>query len=216
MSISLKQRLKMRKRIEAMIRALGSNPHVRVSKSVVKPAATTAELAQARRMAGGRLPSGAEAFYKELNGLELAWKHTVKGIAKGDQSDGGYINLLPIQNVFVDWMGVTWFESVPDGERFRPVKPFDLFQPEACACFTQDAGAAVRDDVYLHYLGEGLTPALCTFPEYMERLLASRGRWYWLTTLSPDSSGSEETQAFFSDMPRIFPDFNPELFRPLR
>jgi hypothetical protein len=167
---------------------------------------------QARQLAGGRFPAGVEAFYRELNGFELEWQ--LKDAA--GSAGAGFVNILPIQRVFGDWKDTTWFDSVPASERFRPVQPFDLFQPEACACFCKAADAPAGDDVYFHFFGEDLSQALCTFPEYLERLLVSRGYSYWIRALLPGSKDDLEVAAFLSAMPLIFPDFKPDLFRPLR
>ena len=202
-----------RGRFERLIAELSADSRIAVERAVIQLPATPAKLAVATRLAGGRLPSGVEPFYRELDGFELAWRHSVDEIRKGDQTDCGYVHLLPVERIFAEWKGVTWFDSFPGGERFRAVKPFDLFQPETCACFLQEEGAAPGDHVALHDFGEGLAATSYTFAEYVERLLISRGFWGWIRTLSADSDETDR-ESFREKAAVLFPDFQAEAFRP--
>lgn len=195
----------MKERFQQMVDSLRANSRVRVIKSEFDPPATSDEIETARKAAGGHLPEGLESLCRELNGFRLEWHHTIPEIAHHDQSDGGFINLLPIREIFAERKGDTWFENAA---------PFDVFQPEACACFRQEPGAAVEDDVRYQYSGEEPGPPLCTFPQYLDRLLESRGYWYWIRALQPEAS--TEAQNFLSAMGKIFPDFRADLFQPKR
>jgi len=201
-------------RLEKMIAALAAHPFIQLERAEIHPPASPANMAKAVQLAGGRLPKGVEAFYRELNGLQLTWRHSVEEIREGDQSDCGYVNLLPVEQIFGDWKGVTWFDSFPGGERFRAVKPFDLFQPETCACFLQDVGASPKDCVAFHYLGESLIETNYTFAEYVERLMVSRGLWGWIHTLSMETADSPESAAARKKMRVLFSDFDGKLFQP--
>lgn len=201
-------------RIEKMLADLQAHPLIEIEQFEIQPSASPANIATASRLAGGRLPKGVEAFYRELNGLQLTWRHTVDEIRKGDQTDFGYINLMPVERIFADWKGITWFDSFPGGERFRAVKPFDLFQPETCACFLQNPGTAPGDFIAFHYFGESLVETGYTFEDYIEFLIASRGFWGWIHTLSTETTYSPESETFRKKMAVLFSDFNAKIFLP--
>lgn len=201
-----------RSRFTSMIDDLRTNPQVEMISVTLSPPATRADLDAAAELAGGMLPTGTEDFYSELDGVQLEWRHTVPAISKGDLSDHGLVNILPIREVFGDWRGVTWFGA--DNDEFRPVKPFDMFVPEACAAFIQPAGEPPAASVSYHYFGEELHVTGYTFDEYLVRLLASRGFWYWIQTLCPGLESSTEVTAFRQAMPQIFDDYDDRLFRP--
>lgn len=203
-----------RRRLEAMVAALETHPDVEVEEAVLRPPASEEELATATRLAAGRLPAGVEEVYRELGGMDLAWRHDVEEIAHGDQRDCGYVHLLPLERVFGDWRDAVWFDSFPGGERFRPVRPFDLFQPETCACFLQQAGAAPGDRVAVHHLGEGLVKTGHDFAAYLERLLVSRGCWGWLQTLAAATADDDEAEACRRRVSVLFPDADVDLLRP--
>jgi len=201
-------------RLERMISDLEAHPRIELERAEIHSPASLVDITKATRLAGGGLPEGVEAFYRELNGLQLAWRHTFDEIREGDQTDCGYVNLLPVERIFGDWKGVIWFDSFPGGERFRAVKPFDLFQPETCACFLQSVDAAPGDFVSFHYLGESLIETSYTFTEYVERLIVSRGFWGWIHTLSTETYDSPESEMFRRKMTALFPNFDAEQFQP--
>ncbi|MFC0597406.1 hypothetical protein [Streptomyces palmae] len=118
-----------------------------------------------------------------------------------------------MHEVFGDWGGVTWFSSQGD-QRFRGVKPFDMFVPESCAALLQPPGETPGDTVAYHSFGQEVHDTGYTFDEYLERLLAARGHWYWIQTLCPGKQHSIEVEAFRWNMPYIFPDYDDRLFRP--
>ncbi|KAK2808887.1 hypothetical protein FQN50_004363 [Emmonsiellopsis sp. PD_5] len=116
----------------------------------------------------------------------------------------GSINILPLEDVFSSWEGGLWFPTETDkargydgwgsvdgdGEgwlyRFRHVKPFDLFMPEASVGFLMEWGEAgdgdgVGEMMAYHYHGEELEGLDLSFRGYLERLLVSRGFWSWHT-----------------------------------
>ncbi len=200
-----------RARFASMVDELRSNPSIEVISVTVAAPATSADLDAARALAGGTLPAGTEDFFSELNGFQLEWRHTVAAISHGDLSDHGMVNILPIGEIYGDWRGVTWFD---DDDELRAVKPFDMFVPEACAAFLQPDGEPPSDSVAYHYFGDEPRATGYTFDEYLERLLASRGFWYWIQTLCPGLESSTEVTAFRHVMPQIFPDYDDRLFHP--
>lgn len=197
-----------------MLAELQAHPLIEIEKSDIQPPASPANIAAASLLASGRLPQGVETFYRELNGMQLTWRHTIEEIREGDQTDFGYINLLPVERIFGDWKGITWFDSFPGGERFRAVKPFDLFQPETCACFLQNPGTVPGDFIAFHYLGESLVETGYTFADYIEFLIASRGFWGGIHTLSTETTNSPESQTFRKKLVVLFSDFNDKIFQP--
>ncbi|MEV5281545.1 hypothetical protein [Streptomyces sp. NPDC051994] len=202
----------IRSRITRMIEEIDQSPHLDLIDSVVGDPASEADLTEASRLAQGHLPAGLADFYQEVGSLRLEWRHTVADIRKGNLSDQGFINILPVTQVFGDWEGITYFPG--QNEDFRAVKPFDMFVPEACAAFIQKPGGEPGDTVSYHYFGEELCDTRFSFAEYLERLLASRGYWYWLQTLCPGAEESAEVSAFRQNMPRMFPDYDDALFHP--
>lgn len=201
-----------RARFVSMVDDLRGNANIEVVSVEIAEPALTADIEAATELAGGALPGGVEDFYAELNGFRLDWRHTVAEVAHGDLSDHGLINILPIGEVFGEWRGVTWFGD--DSDEFRPVKPFDMFVPEACAAFIQPAGQPPTGTVAYHYFGEELIDTGYSFEEYLERLIASRGFWYWIQALCADLQGSAEVTAFLRAMPLIFDDYDDQLFQP--
>ncbi|GAB7188597.1 hypothetical protein ATKI12_8428 [Kitasatospora sp. Ki12] len=198
-----------RARLTAMIADLDRNPRVELLEATVAPPTPPADIELATRLAGGRLPDGVEAFYREVGAVRLTWRHTVPEVLNDDLSDQGLIDLLPLREVFGDWEGITWHSA--DDQQFRAVKPFDRFVPEACAAFVPPLGS-----VHYHYLGEELYDTGYPFDAYLERLIASRGFWYWPQTLCRGLEDSAEVTAFRRAMPLVFPDYDDTLFHPAR
>lgn len=201
------------KRFQSMVAALKQNVNVRITACVFKEPASAADLQRARLDAGSVLPADVEAFFVEMNGFTLEWEHTVASIKEGTDADKGLINMLPIGEIFTDWKGRTWFDG-SRGDRYRPIKPFDLFAAEACAAFCQPAGAALEETICFHYFGEATCKTGYTFGEYVDRLLAARGFWYWIQTLCGETQANPEVLAFRRKMPLIFDDYDDKLFNP--
>lgn len=196
-----------RTRLDAMIADLERNPRVQLVEADVAPPAPSSDIDSARGLAGGRLPDGVEDFYREVGAVRLTWRHTVPELLHGDLSDQGLVRILPLPEVFGDWQGVTWHSA--DDREYRDVKPFDMFVPEACAAFVPPRGT-----VHYHYFGEELYDTGYAFGAYLERLLASRGFWYWPQTLCRELQDSAEVAAFRRAMPVLFPGHDDALFRP--
>jgi len=131
-----------------------------------------------------------------------------------DGTDRGAIALLPVERIFGNWKEAIWFDDFPGGDRFRPVKPFDFFQPEACAAFYQKPEESAQDEVYFHVVGEELCATGYTFPEYIERMLACRGYLYWQLTLCAETQSNPEVAGLRKRLPALFPDFPADIFRP--
>ena len=195
-----------RPRVQAMIDGLRAIDGLRVVQAVIAPPASPEALATAVRYAG-RLPRGVAEFYTELNGFELRWE-------TGDAARQGAIQFLPVERIFGPWQGSLWFDDFPGGDRFRAVKPFDFFQPEACAAFLQETDRPPGDEVHFHVVGEALCPTGLTFPDYLELALTARGFHYWQTTLCPETTANPEARAFQQHAPALFPNLPTERFRP--
>lgn len=204
----------VRARFEAMIEDLQLNGNVTLIHASIAPRAPEGEIDEARRRAQGTLPEGVEDFYREMNGMRLEWEHRVAAIRTGDDRDKGYIDILPVLEVWKEWMGSTWFDDIEGGDAYRAVKPFDRFVPEACAAFCQPEGAPPESTMYYHYFGEHLENTRYSFPDYLDRLIASRGYFYWIQTLCTSRQDSGEVAAFRRNMPVIFPDHDDRLFVP--
>ncbi|MBD2362999.1 hypothetical protein H6G36_17710 [Anabaena minutissima FACHB-250] len=200
-------------KIQELIRSLEAMPNLTVCNAEIAPPATTAAIATARNYAAYRLPAGVEEFYQQMNGLRLEWEY-VGEVPDNQTSDSGAIHLLPIERIFGSWKDVTWFDDFEGGDRFKAVKPFDLFQSEACAAFYQEPDAAPQDAVYFHYFGEDLCATGYSFIEYIDRLITSRGYLYWQLSLCADTQKNSEVRQFRERMPILFPDFSADAFVP--
>jgi hypothetical protein len=196
----------------SMVEELRGNPNIEVLTAEMAEPTSRDDIESARHLAGGELPPGVGDFFAEIGSFHLEWRHTLAAISHGDLSDHGVVNILPITEIFGDWRGVTWFGE--DEDEFRAVKPFDMFVPEACTAFVQPEGEPPTPSVAYHYFGEELHDTGYTFDDYLERLLASRGFWYWIQTLCPGLESSAEVTAFRRAMPQIFTDYDDRLFQP--
>ena len=198
-------------RFRTMTRELETHPHIEVIDFHFSPPATPDEIEEAKRSVSGGLPEGVEAFYREMNGYTLEWEHSLEEVRQGDDSDKGLIEILPLEDVLRDWKESIWFEG---DERFKAVRPLDFFVPEACSALLYSPDTGFRPTVHYHVLGETLYDTGYAFRRYIDRLLASRGSWYWIETLCRETHDSPESEAFFRRMPLLFPDFQPSLFQP--
>jgi hypothetical protein len=203
------------KRFASMAESLKANPAVNIIELAFNPPAPDTAIEQAKRLAGGALPAGVERFFKEMNGFTLEWEHTIEAIKQGGDFDKGFIKILPILDIFGTWKNITWFEGIEGGDEYRSVKPLDHFIPEACAAFYQGPEEAPQNTVYYHYFGEYLENTGYTFEEYIDRLVASRGYFYWIQTLCKGLQKSHEVAMFRKHMPLIFQDYNDDLFHPI-
>lgn len=199
-------------RLSDLVSGLERNPAVEVQVAEITAPASQAELESAVEAANGRLPVGVEDFYREVGSFRLEWSHANGSHDTKGRPVRGTINILPVHRVFSDWRGITWFPG-QDAE-FRPVKPFDMFTSEACTAFVNPINSPPRETMSYHYFGEELHDTGYSFNEYMERLIASRGYWYWVQTLCLDSEGRQEVQSFRENMHLIFSDYNDTLFHP--
>jgi hypothetical protein len=199
-----------REQVEQMVRALEEHPGIVVRHAEIRPPATEQQLATARTYALYRLPPGVAEFFRELNGFELEWETT----APGGETGSGSVNVVPVEQVFAGWEGTVWFPGVEGGERFREVKPFDVFTAEACAAFQQPPDEFPSEEVAVHYFGEDLCGTGFDFGEYVDLLLASRGYLYWQLALCAETADGGEASAFRERAPRLFPDLDPSRFRP--
>ena len=201
-----------RARLTAMVEELRASPRVDLVRAEIGAPATDAELAAATAAGGGRLPAGVAEFYAEVGSFGLEWRRRVP--VGGDLTDCGLVEILPVGEVFGDWEGVTWFEGEEDGDEFRPVLPFDMWVPEACMAFVRPEGGAVGDHVAYHYFGEELCETGYGFDEYVERLLVSRGYWYWPVTLCAEEQRTVEAEAFRRGVGELFEGVDLGMFVP--
>ena len=200
---------RFRPRFEQMVAGLEAHPHIAVTHVEIAPPLTASD-ADALR---GRLPEEILAFYREMNGFTLEWQHRLPAVREGNDRDRGSIDILPAEDVLSDWKGRIWFDE-PGGDEHKDVKPLDFFAAEACAALQANGDDVRSPRIYYHYLGEFLCDTGYDFNDWIDRLLMSRGSFYWVVTLCPSFSDSPEARAFFRRMPLLFPDFDPAFFRP--
>jgi hypothetical protein len=223
----------IRTRFERLFITLRQTPHIEVLVAEIGPPTSEEEIQSVLQRTKGRLPTGVETFYRALGWVRLEWRHTVQEIAAGNMSDQGFIRILPIKEVFDEWEGIIWWadregggdddDEIAERQEFRSVKPFDRFVPEACVAFLQpppcrggsdNSWGQPSEHVAFHYCGEELYKTRYSFDEYIDRLLASRGFWYWPQTLCTETQDTVETEDFRKKMPLLFEDYDEELFQP--
>lgn len=190
----------------AMANALRADPRLELGECRVGEPASEDVIEQVKRAVGG-LPPGMAEFHREMDGFTLDWvARPEAGLGEGVR---GRINLLPIARVFGDWEGAVWFAA--DGDtRFRAVNPFDLFASEACAAIRLPSRQP--STVWFHIFGEDSVDTRRSYAEYLEMVLASRGFWYWITALSPETRDNPEAVRFREAAPALFIDFDPGVF----
>lgn len=195
-----------RQRLSDRVERLRAAPGFSISVYEVSPPASAEEISSVLAEVHGHLPPGVEEFYRELNGFELEWEYAAPGSAE-EPADRGSIRLCTLAEVFAEGLGSTWYDDFEGGDRFRNVKPFDLFVEEECAAFLQEPGEVPQDGVYFHYFGEETSPLNLTFPQYLEGALASCGYFDWRMGLTPDNPRLPGGRKALERMREIIPGF---------
>lgn len=197
-----------------MAETLQNNSAINVRKCEFNPPATKKKLKEAQ--SHFKLTAAMIDFYSEANGITIEWeRREQKGIPDGGLA-AGYINLLPVEQVFKDWENVIYFD---EDDSFKPLHPIDVFIDEACAALYLDGSD--NPQVYYHYLGEEMSPLGVDFEGYLQLLLKSRGFWYWHKAIAqpeyfnPYVPISVEERNFREIMPQLFPDFDASDFQRL-
>lgn len=197
-----------------MADALQNNSAINVVKCKFNPPATKKKLKEAQN--NFNLTAAMIDFYSGANGIKIQWERKEqKEIADGGLA-AGYINLLPVEQVFGNWEGVIYFD---EDDSFKPLHPLDFFIDEACAALYLDGSD--NPQVYYHYLGEEMSPLGVDFEGYLQLLLKSRGFWYWHKAIAqpeyfnPYVPISVEERNFREIMPQLFSDFNQSDFQRL-
>ena len=195
-----------------MADALKKNPAIDVVVCEFNSPATEEELNEAR--SGFDLNPTIVDFYSQANGIQIEWERKEqKEIADGGLA-AGYINLLPVEEVFQDWEDTIYFD---DDDSFKPLHPLDFFVDEACAALYLDESD--NPQVYYHYLGEEMSPLGVDIAGYLQLLLKSRGFWYWHKAIAqpeyfnPYVPVSVEDKNFREIMPELFDDLDGSEFK---
>lgn len=201
-----------RARLEAMFEQLRRHPKIRVKQAFLGPPVPAYELASYRHLAGGALSPGLEALWSEVSFVDLEWscKHPLDDPDEPELT--GSVHILPPARTFSDWEDVLWFDFIEPDHPYRHIRPFDFFVPEAAAVLYPIPG---EHEVYYHYCGEELHPTGMSVEQWFERLLRSRGCWYWIEACCVDGQDSAQTRQLFEAMPLLFEDFDPADFSPL-
>ena len=200
-------------RFRQMVDDLHKNRRIHLIDYEIAPPVSAAEIEAANRAVRGGLPSEMKSFYLEMNGFSLEWAHTLDSARRGDDRDTGAVEILPLAEVLKDWHGIIWFDD-GGADRFKDLKPFDFFVAEACAGLQYSEEKGIAPTVRYHYLGEFVYDTGYIFSEFIDRLLAARGSWYWIETLCQETCDGPQAKDFFERMPLLFEDFQASLFRP--
>lgn len=198
----------------SMVADLENNVTINVVKCKFNPPATKEELNTTQSYFN---PTKAMIdFYSEANGITIQWERKKQKKNADGGLAAGYINLLPIQQVFKDWGNIIYFDK---NNFSKPLHPLDFFIDEACAALYLDGSNNPK--VYYHYLGEEMSPLGVDFKGYLKLLLKSRGFWYWHKAIAqaeyvnPYVAMSVEERNFREIMPQLFPDFDASDFQRL-
>jgi len=198
-----------------MVEALSNNPAINSDIDYLfNPPATEEELNAVRSKFN--LTPAIIDFYSEANGLAIYWDRADEVDIPGGGVAAGYINLLPVQEVFKDWKNIIYFS---EDDPCKPLHPIDFFISNACAALYLDGSD--NPPVYYYYRGERMRPLGVDFEGYLQLLLKSRGFWYWPLAIAgpeevdPAAPIPTEERNFREIMPQFFPDFDPSDFQRL-
>ncbi len=195
-------------RLRGMAAELEKHPEIELSVCRFNPPAAEAELAQVGE--NFKLTPAMLKFYRQANGVNIHWERR----GSKETAAVGYINLLPVGEVFGSWEGVIYLE---EESRFKPLHPLDFFIEEACAALKLDGSE--NPEVYYHSLGGEMAPLGVDFGGYLELLLESRGFLYWQLAVATheysrsDAPMTAEERSFRETMSQLFPDFDGSAFK---
>ncbi len=162
-----------------------------------------------------QLPAQVVDFYDTCNGILLKWAAKNK-----DLGASGSMNLRPIENLFdatvVNLEGRTWRLNADYNQPKVALKgvfrPLDLFQGDAAVGFFSDASD--RTEMYFHTFGNSFESLKVDLEGYFQLLLAARGYMSWQYVIlhreygQEDDYGKVEHDAFKTNMPKLFSDFD--------
>ncbi|MFN6525458.1 SMI1/KNR4 family protein [Nostoc sp. ChiSLP03a] len=155
-------------------------------------------------------------FYSKANGINIFWERAEQVEIAGGGLAAGYIDLLPVQEVFKDWKNIIYFD---ENDPCKPLHPIDFFIGNACAALYLNGSD--NPEVYYYYRGEKMRPLGVDFEGYLELLLKSRGFWYWHLAIAgsedvnSDAPITTEERNFRKIMPQLFADFDGSDFQRL-
>jgi hypothetical protein len=198
---------------QSMANALKNNPAIDVIICEFNSPAVEEELNEARSKFN--LPPAMVDFYSQANGIKILWESQEQQENTSGELASGYINLLPVQEVFKDWKDIIYFS---EDDPCKLLHPIDFFTGNACAAIYLDGSAKAK--VYCYYRGREMRPLGVDFEGYLGLLLKSRGFQYWylaiakLENVNSSSSMSVEERNFREIMPQLFSDFNQSDFQP--
>jgi len=198
-------------RFKAMVEKLQADPRITVNQAELNLPASLADIEFAKSQCMGKLPEGCQTFFESMDGLTVEWNLNESNTARHHK---GSIRILPIKQVFGNWQGATWFPEPSPGTQYQSIKPFDHFVTEACAAFKLKPQSTPESTVYFHYFGEATVNTGYSFNEYLERLLVSKGYWYWIQSLSSETCDNPEAEKFRNAASRLFDDYDDALFAP--
>ncbi len=201
-------------KFHSMVDGLSNNPaiNIDIDNCVFNPPATEEELNAAR--SNFNLNPAMMDFYCQANGIQIYWERKEEVDIRGGGLAAGYIDLLPVQEVFKDWENIIYFG---EDDPCKPLHPIDFFISNACAALYLDGSD--NPEVYYYYRGERMRPLGVDFEGYLELLLKSRGFWYWHLAIAgpedvnPNAPIPTEERNFREIMPQLFPDFNQSDFQ---
>ena len=193
-------------RFHDMVDGLFSTPGVDVTELQLNDAATDSDLSAL----GFKLPTDLELLYRGTNGFRLEWT-SVNGTEPGPVRGAidipttaelaGLIDAgLPLS---VDARGLDWV-----------MLPVDFFVEEAATAMKLSHRSEIHAHLFYCKAAERPVDTGLDFDEYLDRLIASRGFWYWIEAVCRETRDGPQAKNFLQHAPKLFPSLNVDLFVP--
>lgn len=200
------------KELQEMVKELQANDRVDIETLQLVPA-TAKHKAQVEALLKlhGEAAEPIAPFYSQVASMELVWWSKAPEATREFQSWSGCVKLLPMEAIFRDWADCLWFDFHEKDHPFRSIRPFDFFIAEACTVLYPVPG---KPTVAYHYCGEELETTGYDFDGWFDRLLQSRGWWYWVQALTPRGKSSTEADWMRERLPQVFPNVDLRMFKP--
>lgn len=172
-----------------------------------------------------QLPDSLLAFYTDINGFKLSWRHSSVEDSLPKSYRAAETRMLPLHKVF---FGLSDYDNPKKTDLFNDLLVvLDKYQQLANECYPINCNdhcvTAIRfieesEEPELYLFSEGIPYKLSvTFEEYIESLLKTRGLSFWEFQLIDTSAIPEGeldlSNNFVNDMNELFPDTDLSDFR---
>lgn len=194
-----------RTRFEDLVDELQAHPDLEVNKAELGAPATDAVIEQASELVPFELPEQIIAFYRQMNGAMIQWRH--RDPAWRQFGAEGTIGLFDLGGVFgTNWGGAEHY--------YKSWVPFDWYEGEHYAGFDPEEPSLW----WVYDTDDDGRPMHIDFETYLEALLETRGYRHWQDMFLYDAEYASRLGATVEQaegrmqavLPRIFDDFDIE------